>query len=151
MPILLSCRVLTQKGRSERPALHPADRATSLLSPNPRSGTLFDLSLFNTLRCFFSSSRRSFAPLLTRVFFLTGTCLSASCISSTNRSTANSPFSTWLRVCWDMTRRTPSLADAGLKAAQNKFLLLWGKARRVHHVEPQGHTTAHLVNIIDYL
>ena len=48
------------------------------------------------------------AARLTRIFFLMGTCLSASRSSSAKRSIASSRFSSWLRVCYEMTRRTPS-------------------------------------------
>jgi hypothetical protein len=37
------------------------------------------------------------------------------------------------------------------KAAHHEFLLLRREARRVHHVEPEGHPAGYLVNVVDYL
>ncbi len=100
-------------------------------------------------RCFFSLSRLSLAPLLPRVFFLSGVRFTASRISSIKRSIANSLFSTLLRVCWDMRPRTPSLLMRFARRLKQVYLLL-GEAGRVCHIEPKGHAAAHFVDIIDY-
>lgn len=59
-----------------------------------------------------------------------------------------------------MVSRWLSLESADVKyttfsdaswAAHDEFFLLWGQAWKINDVEPQGHSRANLVNIIDYL
>jgi len=112
--------------------------------------TLSDRLLFRRPRCFFSSRRRSFAPLLTLLLFYRD-------LPQRFPHRFTKPLYRQFPIdclAAGLLRYDPEhsvFSDPVLQAAHDELFPLRRKAPRVHHVEPQRNASVRLVNIVNNL